>query len=291
MRIAVFLHGLPRHLEESAWWFKNRVFPNNDQFTVDYFCYFWDTGDPDLETRINDTYNPVKYGIGDYNLSFHAHRHAVRMANKTETWENIPPLIESVVCYKPDEFNSFHYNFPGMFLSAAEGIRHIGEETLKSYDIVIRTRSDICIEPIDVNMLENIFRHIEEDTINCPWVDIKNGQVFVGDLAFFGKPDTIWKYFSELDSNLIKMATVDKRIFSEFNILNGIDLPVGHVIWSKASIYTKVHWKRLFWNSNMRHGLKTSLFRHSYPIEELRNMTYFDIERIYIEEEKIRHGL
>ena len=42
MKIAILLHGQPRYLEEGAWWFKNRVFPEHlNQLDVDYYCCFW----------------------------------------------------------------------------------------------------------------------------------------------------------------------------------------------------------------------------------------------------------
>ena len=292
-RIAVVLCGQARFLEQGAWWFKNRVFPESDELQVDYYCYFWGDNENNLEERIKNTHNPVKYGIGDYNLSFHAHRHAIRMGNKNATYENIPNLIQNTICYRPEEFNTFEYNFPGMYLCSAEAFRMIGEETLAKYDMVIRTRSDICLEPIANRFWKTMIHELENNTIHCPWIDINNGIPFVGDLAFFGKPDTMYKHFSELDSNLVKMATINKYLFNEYQLVDPRNdgLPLGHVIWTRASLYTKINWRRLFWHSNQLHGLKTSLIRRNHSIEELEKLSYIDIENIYKEEEKQRHNL
>lgn len=293
-KIAVVLCGQARLLEEGAWWFKNRVFPESDELQVDYYCYFWGDNEVDLPKRIVNTFNPVKYVIGDYNKSFHAHRHAVRMYNINETnWENIPRVIQETVCYRPDEFNDWDYNFPGMYLSSAEAFRMVGKETLDKYDMIIRTRSDICLEPIDNFFWKKMIDGLEDNTIHCSWIDINSGVVFVGDLAFFGKPDIMYKHFSELDSNLVKMATVDKYVFNEYNLIEPVNdnLPLGHIIWTRPSLYTKTNWRRLFWHSRMGHGLKTALHRRSHTIEELEKLSYFDLENIYKEEDKQKHNL
>ena len=53
MRIAILLHGQPRHLEQGAWWFKNRVFPEHfKRLKVDYYTCLWDDGSGMLSHRV-----------------------------------------------------------------------------------------------------------------------------------------------------------------------------------------------------------------------------------------------
>lgn len=294
-KIAVVLCGQARYLEEGAWWFKNRVFPESDELQVDYYCYFWGDNEVDLPKRIVNTFNPVKYGIGDYNKSFHAHRHAVRMTNKDIEWdETIDPFVQNVICYKPDDFDKYSYNFPGMFLSSAEAFRMIGKETLDQYDVVIRTRSDVCIENVNINNWKNIIRNFQPNSIHCHWIECYRGINVIADLAFYGKSDTMWEYFNDFDSKLYRLATTHKNVFSDYSIIedkNKINVPLGHVVWTKASLFSETRWRRLFWYANMRHGIKIGLFRNQISIEELEKLSYLQIENMYAIEEKRRHNL
>ena len=67
MRVAVVLTGQPRYLEQSAWWWKNKVFPSSFQnLQVDYFCYFWNDNYPDLKNQCEQLFNPVRFHSSNY---------------------------------------------------------------------------------------------------------------------------------------------------------------------------------------------------------------------------------
>ena len=58
MRIAVLMSGQPRHMEQSAWWWQNRIFPQNfKNLHVDYFLNLWDDGTNNLGTKAKQLYN------------------------------------------------------------------------------------------------------------------------------------------------------------------------------------------------------------------------------------------
>ena len=76
MRIAVLITGQARHIQQSGFWNREKVFPKSfDNIKVDYYVYLWDDGSDDLADRIVKAYDPVKFEIGDYNEAFHHHRH------------------------------------------------------------------------------------------------------------------------------------------------------------------------------------------------------------------------
>ena len=83
MRVAVVLTGQPRYLEQSAWWWKNKVFPSHYQkLQVDYFCQFWQDNTDNLHTRIIQQFNPTQLVINNYHESLISFRQKIQTANE-----------------------------------------------------------------------------------------------------------------------------------------------------------------------------------------------------------------
>jgi hypothetical protein len=104
MRVAILVTGQPRFLEEGAWWYKNKVFTGNN-IQVDYYCYFWDDGSPDLKQRIENTFNPVRYHIADYNSIMKEFIRNVKAynANNSTYLDLVPNNIRNSILFETDE--------------------------------------------------------------------------------------------------------------------------------------------------------------------------------------------
>jgi len=287
MKIAVLFTGQPRYLEQSGFWWREKTFPRSFQnIEVDYYCYFWDDGSDNLDDRIINAYQPVEYGIGDYNKSFHNHRHKIRLANENATdWHITNDYMKHIMCYQGDSFDNFAYNFPGMYLASAEGARLFGE--LSQYDIVIKTRSDNMLNNMQerqwMQLFSNMHRNaVFKDVLFTPWMRIRHGLPFMGDLCFIGKPNLMHSFLKNIDHQMVKLATVDKHLLSDFLI--DPEIPFAHWLWSRCSLYSKTDWLSIsvVWPV----PFSSALLRQDIP---LYDKDYQFIEQTYNDEEQRRH--
>jgi hypothetical protein len=282
MKVAVLLSGQARYLELASYWWREKVFPKTfENIEVDYYCYFWDDGRKDLGKIIQDSFAPKKYAIGDYNLSFHAHRHAIRTANKELNDYNIvSPFVRHVICYEPEEFDNYAYNFPGMYIASAEVSRLAG--VLDDYGYVIKTRSDCIIENVTEEKWLTLFRRMgyASNKLYCPWIQNRTGLAFLGDLAFMGKPDRMYNYLHNIDNQLISLATTDKRALSDDTLSNNMGVPYGHWLWAKFSLYSQTDWL------SIPVFIRFSLLRDDDL--DITKAHYIELEQKYIEEGRRR---
>jgi hypothetical protein len=286
MRVAVVLTGQPRYLEQSAWWWKNKIFPPHfTNINADYFMHIWDDKTGSLDKKITETFNPKKYIIGDYNVGFHSLRHEIKTANTDATdWEYVTPWFKECVCFNPDTFDHYQYNTPGMFLSAAESINLI--EDIENYDIIIKTRTDCVIRPGAESDWLTSFKNIlswpaMSNSIFVDWMHINSGLPFIGDLVFIAKATIMKRYLENLRSNLIKLATVDKILLNDFNYVK--EIPETHWLWTRLSIYSKTNWDNF--NLVSPSPFATALIRHD---ENITNKDFTYLQARYNEEERRR---
>lgn len=245
MRIAVVLTGQPRYLEQSAWWWNNKVFVKEfKRLHVDYFCQFWDDGSENLSQRIQDLYNPKQFVINDYDAALHSFRNKIKNENDNcNDWHLVPDVIKDNVCFYGNELSTYGYNFHGMFLSNAYAAKAFGE--LSDYDVVIKTRSDAVFNPMLEHQWLSVFHNMHRnpvfnENIFSPWLRIKQGAPFFGDLAFIGKPKLMHQFIHNMDEHLFKICTHDKHLFGEL-LVNNYG-PVAHWLWSRLSLYSKTDW-------------------------------------------------
>jgi len=245
MRIAVLITGQARHVQQSGFWNREKVFPKTcGNLKVDYYVYLWDDGSDDLADRIVNAYDPVKFEIGNYDEAFHSHRHQVRQANADATdWDLTSENIRHLICYQGENYDNYAYNFPGMYLASARGARMAGP--LSEYDIVIKTRTDNIFNNIPerqwLQLFNNMYKNsVFSDNIFTPWLKIKNGLPFFGDFCFIGKPDLMHNFLKNMDNELIKLSSTDKHLLSDF--LVNPEIPFEHWLWSRYSVYSKTDW-------------------------------------------------
>ena len=288
MRIAVLMSGQPRHMEQSAWWWQNRVFPKNfNNLHVDYFLNLWDDGSSNLSTKAKQLYNAKAVEISDYNVGFHHHRHLIKMKNKDATdWNLTNEYIRNIVCYVGDEFDSYAYNFPGMFLATAR-VAETFEPYKDHYDIVIKTRTDAVLNPMQEHHWGNLFNNmgrnsVFKDCIFSPWLRIRNGLPFFGDLCFLGKSDLMFNFMHKMDESLVKVSTTDKHLLSDYLI--DPEIPFGHWMWSRLSMYSRTDWLALSVVWPVPFGC--ALIRNEGSIQE---KSYQTLEIEYNTEEQRRH--
>ena len=288
MRIAVLMSGQPRHMEQSAWWWQNKIFPQNlSKIHVDYFLNLWDDGTSNLSTRAKQLYNAKAVEISDYNTGFHHHRHLVKMKNKDATdWHLTSEYVKNIVCYQGDEFDSYAYNFPGMFLGTAR-IAETFEPYKDHYDIVIKTRTDAVLNPMQEQHWGNLFTNmgrnpVFKDCIFSPWLRIRNGLPFFGDLCFVGKTDLMFNFMHKMDESLVKVASTDKHLLSDYLI--DPEIPFGHWMWSRLSIYSRTDWLALSVVWPVPFGC--ALIRKEGPLQD---KSFQQLEKEYNDEEQRRH--
>jgi len=273
MRIAVLMSGQARYIEQSSWYWRNKIFPKTfERLHVDYFLNLWDDNSTGkLSDTVKNLYDAKVVDISDYNLGFHYHRHNVKLANKDTSnrdWHLCNTFVKNGVCYYGDEFTSYTYNFPGMFLATAR-MAETFEPYKDHYDIVIKTRTDCVMNPMAEqhwgNLFSNMLRNkVFEECIFAPWLRIRNGLPFFGDLCFIGKTDLMFNFMHKMDENLLKLSTEDKHLMSDY--LVDTDLPFAHWLWSRLSMYTKTDWLALsvVWPT----PFDCALIRNDEPIED-----------------------
>jgi hypothetical protein len=275
MRVAVLLTGQPRHLEQGAWWFKNRVFPESSGIHVDYFCYFWDDGDPNLKKRIENTYKPLRYHVEDYNTVITDFVHKVDKRNvELNNWSNVPDKFRYNHLFDLDEVPNYGVNFWGQYLCAGRSVNMVGN--LSTYDIVIRTRSDVAFKDMEhrfwLEAFNNIYRNpIFDDKMFSPWLYVEHGIPLFADFAFISKPKVWYEYNRNIEENCYKLATDHKALWYELQVSNFAHHP--HWLWSKLCGYSKTN--MLSFSVVWPMPFDCKLFRYNEPIEAL-NFEYID---------------
>jgi hypothetical protein len=248
MRIAVLVTGQPRFIEAGAWWLKNKVFPDHyGKLKVDYYCYFWDDGSPDLESRIVNAYNPVKYQIVDYNPVIDNFLFLINDYNSKNT--QYAELASCDVCksilYDTQDLTSWGRNFWGQYIATNNITNLVGDLTEK-YDIVIKTRSDAVFNILSEQEWVDCFSIIHSnpvfnDIMFVPWMKCRNGVTNMGDLAFISKPNLFYQFSKNIYTNCVDLATKDKALFYELKIAERQDA-AAHWLWNKISNYSKSNW-------------------------------------------------
>ena len=242
MRIAVLITGQPRYLEEGAWWFKNRVFPESSGVDVDYYGYFWDDGDPNLENRIQQTYGPIQYQIGNYDNAIDQFINSVQERNnKIDDWHNIPEKYKHSFLFGVEKqyISDYSKQIWGQYL-CSDRIANMCSE-LNDYDVIIRTRSDVAFNNMPFKFwhesFANMYRNpIFNDKMFAPWLYVDSGMPLFADFAFISKPK-VWHNFNKnIEENCIRLATENKALWYELGISDFYHVP--HWIWNKLAMYS-----------------------------------------------------
>jgi len=246
MKVAVLLSGQARHIEQGSAWWKERCFPNWMQRThVDYYLHLWDNGDNKLIEKAQSLYNAKVVHTSNYAECVEEHIGKVKTANENANdWWLLPDYVQHTVCYKTDQMSQYTYNFAGMFLATAK-MAETFEPYVNDYDIVIKTRTDCILNPMNeqhwLNLFNNMLRQKAfNDTIFTPWLRIRNGLPFFGDLAFVGKSKLMHNFMKDMDKSLVKLATQDKHLLSDYMI--DPEIPFAHWLWSRLSMYSRTDW-------------------------------------------------
>lgn len=280
MRIAVLVSGQPRFIEAGAKWMTERVFSNLHGYKIDYYCHFWDNGDPELEKKIVSTYNPVKFKIENYKDSIQDFKRQVIEKNQynKDDFKLVPKYIRENILFDTHEVTEYGMNFWGQFLSTYEVS---GLANYDQYDIVIKTRSDAVLHPMNHTVwskaLANIKRNPSFNTrIFAPWLQVVGGMPYFCDFAFIATPEAWKNYSMYLRDNCLKLATQDKALFYEFNIheFHGI----AHWVWNKLSIYSMSSF--LSFSVTWPMNFDACLIRTSDDISKLE---YQKVHQIFVE--------
>lgn len=246
MRIAVLISGQPRFLHEGATWFKNKLFLKEYSFDVDYYCHFWDNGDPNLEHLVKETFNPVKYKIDNYDDIINKFIIDVKHRNSElpESEWNYVSNDRQFFIFNTNEVATYNRNFWGQYISC-QYITDLTGDLTGQYDIIIKTRSDAIITP----MSEGLWRKTFENLVRNPHFDDKmfatymyaqSGVPMIGDFCFISKPTPWYNFSKNARENCFKLATEDKVLWKELDYNNMPGEP--HWVWAKISKYSSTNW-------------------------------------------------
>ena len=248
MRIAVLIHGQPRYLEQGAWWFKNRVFPDHfKRLNVDYYTCFWEDGNKNLASRVQESYSPIKHSQHSYERWRDKIADEIGSYNKTNPLVNhISPTIKSNVMFCDDHYSNYQLNYWGQYMSCGLITQMVGDLT-GQYDIVIRTRSDVAFNPMSEEMWLRAFHNMERnpvfhDKIMSDWLYVAGGRAFVGDFAFFSKPEVWYKFTKDMYKNCVKIATEDCLLWYDEKYNEDQHISFPHKTWTNLSVLSKTNW-------------------------------------------------
>jgi len=255
MKIAVLMSGQARHLEQGAAWWRQRLFPDwQERLHVDYYFHLWDDGTDNLDDRVKEMYGAKVVDLSNYDNIVEDHIAQIKFTNeelrKTElgpNWHIVPEYVQHTVCYQGGEISQYTYNFPGMFLATAK-MAETFEPYHHEYDIVIKTRTDCILNPMPEHHWQNLLGNMLKqeafnDTIFSPWLRIRNGLPFFGDLCFAGRSHLMQNFMTDMDKHLVKLATHDKHLLRDFMI--DPEIPFAHWLWSRLSMYSRTDWLAL----------------------------------------------
>lgn len=279
MRVAVLLTGQPRHLEQGAWWFKNRVFPRESNIDVDYFGYFWDDGDPNLCFRIEKSYEPIRYQIDDYDRAIDQFIDRVQSRNnKIDDWHNVPKQYQNSFLFNVDKQHISNYskNIWGQYLCSSRIATMLGD--LSSYDVVIRTRSDVAFNNMPYKFwhesFANMYRNpIFDDKMFAPWLYVDSGLPLFADFAFISKPKVWYNFNKNMEENCVRLATDNKALWYELEVSNFHHAP--HWVWSKLAMYSKTN--MLSYSVVWPMPFDCKLFRYDEKLEDI-NFDYINTQ-------------
>jgi len=247
MRIAVLITGLPRFIDQSAWWLRNKTFPPSyHNLQVDYYCHLWDDYTGDLLERATALYQPKGIVVEDFESVIKPHIDYIKEQNSTvyTDWTGVPTYAQENFLFNTHEPTPWGKNYHGQYLSTYRGSLHFASE-LRKYDMVIKTRSDCIIFNMEerkwLESLGNINRNrMFRNTLFANWLYIKSGVPFHGDWVFIGRPEIWLQYGLNIDIGLKKLCTERKQWFEETGEEFGHE-PV-HWIWNKLNYFSKNDW-------------------------------------------------
>jgi len=286
MRIAVLVTGQPRFIEQGSWWLNNRTF--DDTCDVDYYCYFWSNGDPDLVNKIQNTFNPKRTKIVDYDKVWNRWTHQVSTANATEkNWDPIHKIIRQHACFGGtsdwkrwlEQENNILRSCPGQYFSAADVFDLV--PNIDEYDLVIKTRSDCMLMPPNSGWtwvkehIEHRSKSLKDDPII--WIQkskLTKSNFFILDHYFYGLPKDMKQFFNpQLKQNLFNLVTKDKLAFADLAISNpgkqAHGLHLHEIIWSKLQMYTN---DMYFMSMDNIHNTRSQLIRET--IENIEGLEF-----------------
>lgn len=246
MRIAILITGQPRFIDQSAWWYQNKVFPAGCGIDIDVYCHFWDDGTGTLKERAMELYNTDKVVVEDFDSVIENFSNIVRHKNTTEftDWTGVPTSIQENILFNTPEITQYGKNYHGQYLSAGLATE-IFKDDLMDYYMVIKTRSDCILNNMPIKQWKdsftNIYRNLMfRDTLFAPWLYIKAGKPFHGDFAFIGRPEIWLQYGLGIIPSLTKICTENKRWFEETTPPYGDDSV--HWMWNKINVHTRNNW-------------------------------------------------
>jgi hypothetical protein len=278
MRVAVLLTGMPRFLEQGAWWFKNRVFPKDRQIKVDYYCHFWNDGSENLETRIIKTFDPVKLRIEDYGPVIDEFIYRVRQYNKNTNWDFVPDKYRNnqlFDTYTLDQISDYNKNFWGQYLAASRLTAMTGDLS-GQYDIVIKGRSDLAFNDMEERYWLDAFNNMNRnpvfhDKMLSNWLYIDKGIPYFGDFAFISKPNVWYNYSKDISEHCFRLAGPNKQLWYEIEVSKFTHEP--HWVWNKLSMYSQTNW--LSFSTVWPMPFDATLIRHRH---DLFNSSFGDLK-------------
>lgn len=329
MKIAVVLSGKPRFLEESSFWWKNRILNQcPPDIEIDFYCHFWNDDEIDLDKRIVDTFNPVKYSTDSYHEWYESFSQRVLEYNKNYEfcYDELPHKrvldVPNWLFFHGHSYDTRHryfprhpaYNFYGQYISSNKAVSIIGKEKTHDYDLVLKTRSDLCIDSNNFFFhLNKLFEHItwhknkrKEDrylitcynrVINEVSPDVMfninihtcvyscySNNIVPPDLIFASDGRSAWYYYSNIEDKIYNLLTKDKNILLGLHNRYTYVYTLAHIFWSILSIDKNIFLIDVT-SAPAMNNINTTLIRKQYDETELQYLEFDGIKK-YTESEE-----
>jgi hypothetical protein len=223
MKIAILISGLVRYPEYGLKYLE-KLFERS-QYDVDFFCVYW-----------SNDYVPEN------------------IVDKLKGCEPVPLKIKNIVIdniYKNKNINigndiSIEKNISSP-VAHAYGC-NIFKDYLVNYDIVFKWRWDIVIR--DILYIDNIVRFLS-DPINrnyfiTDYVDVSNGEIYINDLLFAARSDTMIETFCPLEEKFKRLVEIYENDNNFYHLSTMIN---PHTIFPKMIISNKSSIARIFFKS------------------------------------------
>jgi hypothetical protein len=280
MKIAYIVTGQPRFLKEGSIWTKQKLF--NFPIDIDYYCHFWDNGDPNLKENILSTWMPKKFQIDNYDEHFNNFYQEVHAKNKNcPNLHLFPKDFQDSHLLVPEleHISPWSKNFYGQWLSTSLGSNLLDINEYSEYDIVIKTRSDVIINLLPPSTwyraLGNIIKNPHFcDAIFPQWMHGDSKGIFLGDFTFIARSSIWLEYGRKMKNNLVELIT-DKKLYL-YDISDSV--LATHYLWQKLGRNAKAKWLsfQVVWPMSY----KTCLWRENNHLS-VNNSSYQEINNWY----------
>tara|TARA_B100000809_G_scaffold259245_1_gene303901 strand:+ start:1399 stop:2274 length:876 start_codon:yes stop_codon:yes gene_type:complete len=289
MKVAVLVTGLPRFVNEGAWWFNHKSNYPNDKYEMDFFVHSW--ADETFRPALEDAWHPKKIQIGYFDKEINEFIEMVREYNyRCDKLKYFNQNLNETIFFNTSSPSEYTKNFFGQYISAYRVTNmlknYMKEDNLMGdyYDWIIRIRMDTIMHPQVHETWAKIFKILNSSEwyrskVYTSWLHIKSSLPFIGDYVFISNTDVWLNYTNNFYDNLYNLLTKDKFLLYDLNFFKDM---IAHYFWIRLAIYSKTSFVPITGIFPMT--FEAILLREGINIP-IEHCTYEDIKSNYIKDQ------